>query len=143
MKDLIGQYRHKLDKKRRIFIPSGYRISKKWILTAGLEKCLWLFPRAEWDSVKDKIKKLPLTKKDARSFLRVFLSRAGSVDMDGQGRILIPGHLCDFSGLKNDCCLIGMLDRVEIWDSANWDKYSRSSEETYSQAAEKIVDVDL
>ncbi|MGM0568801.1 MAG: division/cell wall cluster transcriptional repressor MraZ, partial [Elusimicrobiota bacterium] len=132
MKDLIGRHRHKIDSKRRVFIPSDYRVSRRWIITAGLEKCLWLFPESEWSRVKDNIKKLSLTKRDARSFLRVFLSRAGVVDMDSQGRALIPEHLCSFAGINSDVSMIGMLDRIEIWDTRNWEKYSSDSEKIYS-----------
>ncbi|MFW6134535.1 MAG: division/cell wall cluster transcriptional repressor MraZ [Elusimicrobiota bacterium] len=143
MENLIGEYTHKVDLKRRMFIPSEFRISNRWVITAGLEKCLFLFPELEWETITKKISNLPLTKKAARSFLRIFLSRAKPISCDSQGRILIPQKLADYASISNECNVIGMINRIEIWNPDKWEKYSVESEKKYSDLAEELTNLDL
>ncbi len=140
---LIGQYKHKIDTKRRLFIPSDLKVSSNWVATIGMERCLFLFPREEWKKITEKIQELPLTKKDSRGFLRVFLSGAKSIEADSQGRILLPEDLADYAALKNRGIIIGMLNRLEIWNPGRWEKYSHSKKNKFSELAENIVDLNI
>jgi MraZ protein len=143
MKELIGQHSHKIDTKRRFFIPAGFRVTEKWVVTMGMENCLFLFPESEWELITEKIKALPLTKKDARGFLRVLLSGAKYLNCDSQGRVLLPENLTDYAKLNDKCTVIGMLNRLEIWSPNKWEKYSDGSLGKYSELAESIGDLDL
>jgi len=140
---LLGEYSHNVDSKRRIFIPVDFRISTTWVLTAGLEKCLFLFPEDEWIKITEKISGLPLTKKDARSFLRVLLSRARSLSCDKQGRIIIPEKLAEYADISSSCTIIGMINRAELWNTENWQHFYAQSESNYSDLAESIAELDL
>ncbi|MBN2407252.1 MAG: division/cell wall cluster transcriptional repressor MraZ [Elusimicrobia bacterium] len=135
---LIGEYERKVDNKRRFFIPAEFRISQSWIVTAGLEKCLFLFPGDEWDRIADNIKTMSLTKKDTRGFLRILLSRAKSLECDFQGRVLVPEKLLEFAGIGGSCMALGMINRIEMWNPDNWREYSKKSEEKYEDLAEKL-----
>lgn len=138
---MIGQYPHNIDLKRRLFIPSKFRISQKWVITAGLDKCLFLFPLKEWDIITEKFRELAITKKDARSFLRIFLSKASILSIDKQGRILIPNILIEYSELSRSCLIIGMINRLEIWNPKKWDTYSSAVQKNYENIAENIMDL--
>lgn len=140
---LIGQYTHKIDNKRRFFIPSDLKISQKWVITVGMENCLFLFPDSEWEKITEKIKELPLTKKDSRGFLRIFLSGAKSIEADSQGRILIPENLAGYAELNDKGVIIGMLNRLEIWNPGRWEKYSGTRKEKFSDLAENVVDLNI
>lgn len=143
VKQLIGEYSHKVDLKKRVFIPADFRVSKKWVVTAGLEGCLFLFPEKEWEKIRDKIQNLPLTKNDARSFLRVLLSKAKYLISDNQGRILLPDKLVDYSNISRVCVIIGMISRIELWNPDKWKRYLQMSEEKYSELAEGIAELEL
>ena len=142
-KQLIGEYRHTLDTKRRVFIPSSFRSSGIWIITTGFEDSLFLFPDYEWEKIREKIKNAPLTRKDARDFLRLFLSRARNLSSDSQGRILIPENLCEFSGISKHCVFVGILSRIEIWSPENWDKFINERSSDFSEMAENITSIDF
>ena len=143
MKSLIGEYTHNIDSKRRVFIPSGLRVSKNWVVTMGFENCLFLFPEKEWESITEKIKASPLTKKDTRNFFRLFLSQARALQLDGQGRILIPESLGAHSGLKKSCVFVGMLNRVEIWEPGRWREFLQTREGSFTDMAENITGIDF
>jgi len=143
MNKLIGEFRHSLDLKKRFFVPADMRISTSWIITAGLDECLFLFPENEWEKITENVKNLPMTKRDARSFLRVFLSRARYLTTDAQGRLLIPDNLFNYAGLSRECVIIGMLNRVEIWNPQKWEKYSSSSEKNFVEIAENLEEFGL
>ncbi len=140
---LIGEYSHSIDSKKRIFIPVDFRVTKTWVLTAGLERCLFLFPDKEWERITERIKNLPLTKKNARSFLRVLLSRAKILSCDVQGRIILPDKLIEYAEIKKSCTVIGMLNRVELWDPEKWAEYFNKSEKDYAELAENIAELDF
>ncbi|MFH1414782.1 MAG: division/cell wall cluster transcriptional repressor MraZ [Elusimicrobiota bacterium] len=140
---LIGEYSHSVDTKKRVFIPVDFRITKTWIVTAGLEKCLFLFPDNEWEKITEGIKNLPLTKKDARSFVRILLSRARILACDNQGRILLPDKLIEYAQIKRSCTVIGMLNRIEFWNPKKWNEYFQKSEKNYSELAENITELDF
>lgn len=141
----MGEYQHSVDKKGRIFIPARFRegLGDHFVLTKGLDGCLFAYPRPEWEALEQKLKSLPLTRSDARAFVRFFFSGATECEVDKQGRILIPGHLREFAGLERDVVVIGVSSRVEFWSRDRWDEYSSNAATSYEDIAEKLVDLDL
>jgi len=137
---LMGEYHHSIDNKGRIIIPSRFReeLGDKFILTRGLDGCLFVYPANEWNSIVSKLKELPFTKKDARSFVRFFLSGATDVEFDKQGRINIPAPLIEAAELTKDCIVIGVNDRLEIWSKDRWQQFINQNEESLSDIAENL-----
>lgn len=123
----IGEYNHTIDSKGRLIVPSKFReaLGDEFVVTKGLDGCLFVYPMEEWTAFTDKLKELPLTKKDARQFSRFFLAGAASCEVDKQGRILIPSVLREFAGLEKDAVLVGVSSRIEIWSRSNWEKNQR------------------
>lgn len=122
----IGEYQHSLDEKSRVIIPSKYReqLGNEFVLTKGLDGCLFIYPLSEWAIFEQKLKNLPLTNINARKFVRFFLSGAVECTLDKQGRILIPQSLKVYSEIKKDIVLIGMSNHIEIWSKPRWDAYN-------------------
>ena len=114
---LIGEYHHNIDEKGRLIIPSKFReeIGNSFIVTKGLDGCLFVYSLVEWEKIVSKLKKLPFTKKDARIFARFFLASATVCEFDKQGRINLINSLIEYAGLKKECTIIGVNDRLEIW----------------------------
>lgn len=136
----IGQYEHHLEAKNRLSIPSKFRsqLAKGAVLSQGLDGCLFLYPKAAWESLISKLSQLPLTRSDARSFTRSLSYGAVEVEIDSLGRILIPDYLKSFAGLKNICLLAGAVERVEIWDKSKFDSYMTSVNSQRESIAEKL-----
>ncbi|SHJ63029.1 MraZ protein [Anaerobranca californiensis DSM 14826] len=141
----LGEYQHSIDDKGRVIIPAKFRdsLGRKFIVTRGLDNCLFVYPENEWAIMEEKLKKLPLTKGDARAFVRFLFSGATECELDKQGRILIPQNLREFAQINKDCVIIGVSNRVEIWSKENWEKYSLDAEQSFDEIAEKIVDFDI
>ncbi|MFM2424421.1 MAG: hypothetical protein RLZZ70_812 [Candidatus Parcubacteria bacterium] len=137
---LIGEYTHTLDPKKRLSLPSKWRgeLGSTLIVTRGLDNCLFVYPRAEWDKITEKIGQLPLGSADTRSFNRFFLSGAVEVDVDAVGRILVPDFLKEFAKLDTKVVLAGLHDRVEIWDEKRWMEYKAQIEAEADSLAEKL-----
>ncbi|TET40490.1 MAG: division/cell wall cluster transcriptional repressor MraZ [Elusimicrobia bacterium] len=141
---LIGQYRHSLDGKNRLFIPARLRQNvRKFIITSGLEGCLFVYTPENWIKITERLKTLPLTKADARKFLRTFLSGANECPVDDQGRILIPKTLCSYANIRKEVIVVGVLDRIEIWSKSNWERYQKEAEKQFVEVAEKLVDLGI
>ena len=140
---LIGEYKHTLDTKKRLSLPSKWRkeLGDKLVLTRGLDTCLFVYPLKEWEKITEKIGQLPLGQADTRSFNRFFLSGAVEVEVDKNGRILVPDFLKDFAKLKTKLVLAGIHDRVEIWDEKQWNEYKRRIERQADALAEKLGDI--
>ena len=121
---LIGEYEHSLDVKGRMILPAKIRedMGEKFIVTKGLDGCLFGFSQTEWISFEEKLKTLPLTNKNARDFVRFFLSGAIECEIDKQGRFLIPSNLREYSKLDKEIVIIGLGTRIEIWDKETWKK---------------------
>lgn len=119
----MGEYNHTVDTKGRLIIPSKFRenLGDEFVVTKGLDGCLFVYDNAEWTAFEEKLKLLPLTNKDARQFVRFFLAGAGCVEVDKQGRILIPSNLREFAGLEKDVVLVGVGSRIEIWSRTKWE----------------------
>lgn len=139
---LMGEYHHTIDDKGRIIIPAKFReeLGAEFIITRGLEDCLFVYSKEKWDEITQKLNSLPFTKKDVRSFIRFFLSGATAMDVDKQGRININPVLTTYANLKKDCVIIGVGDRIEIWSQDNWDKFYLDNKNTFSDIAENLFD---
>lgn len=140
-----GEYLHTLDGKGRVIIPSRLRegLGERFVITRGLDHCLFVYPPAEWTRLEQKLKTLPFTQKDARAFNRLFFSGAMELEADKQGRILIPQNLRDYAGINRDVMIIGVSSRVEIWNEESWKEYFSRADEDYEVLAEKLDVIDL
>ncbi len=138
----MGEYQHTIDAKGRLFIPARFRegLGDSFIITKGLDGCLFVYTRDEWDALEQKLKSLPFTRGDARAFVRFFFSGAAICEVDKQGRILIPGNLREYALLEKDAVIIGVSTRVEIWSRVQWDQYSARAASSYEEIAEKLID---
>lgn len=122
----MGEYNHTIDTKGRLIIPSKFRetLGDEFVVTKGLDGCLFVYDNQEWAAFEEKLKVLPLTNKESRMFVRFFLAGAASVEVDKQGRILIPSVLREFAGLDKDVVLVGVASRIEIWSKEKWEESS-------------------
>ncbi|WP_130807247.1 division/cell wall cluster transcriptional repressor MraZ [Senegalia massiliensis] len=141
----IGEYNHSIDKKSRLIIPVKFRSSlgNNFILTKGLDNCLFIYPEDEWKVLENKLKNLPLTRKDARAFVRFFFSGATECELDKQGRILIPSNLKKHAKLDKEATIIGVSNRVEIWSNDEWIKYNEDDDLSYENIAEKMSELGI
>ncbi len=141
----MGEFQHNIDTKGRIIVPSKFRdeLQDGFVLTRGLDQCLFAYPMNEWKLLEEKLKKLPLTKKDARAFTRFFLSGAVECEVDKQGRINIPPPLRKHALLDKECVVIGVSNRIEFWSKDQWETYFEASEESFSEIAENMLDFDI
>ncbi len=140
---LIGEYKHTLDPKKRLSLPSKWRkeLGAKLVITRGLDNCLFVYPLKEWQKITQKVGQLPLGQADTRSFNRFFLSGAVEVEVDSVGRILVPDFLKDFAVLSSKVVLAGIYDRIEIWDEKKWESYKSTIEKQADQLAEKLGEI--
>ena len=138
---LIGEYEHSLDAKGRLIMPSKLResIGEKFIVTKGLDGCLFGFSKQEWTNFEEKLKTLPLTNKNARDFVRFFLSGATECEIDKQGRFLIVANLREYASMKKDVVIIGVGTRIEIWDKEKWKNYSSEENISADDIAENMT----
>lgn len=136
----IGEYIHTIDNKGRLAIPTKFRnkLANGAVVTRGLDNCLWLYPKEEWDKLAEKLSTLPISQADARAFARLMLAGAMDVELDKQGRIILPSYLRNFAGIKNKVVITGVYNRLEIWDIENWNKYKKGAEENSSVIAEHL-----
>ncbi len=140
---LIGEYKHTLDPKKRLSLPSKWRreLGKNLVVTRGLDNCLFVYPLKQWQAITDKISQLPLGQSDTRSFNRFFLSGAVEVEVDSVGRILVPDFLKEFAKLDGKVVLAGIYDRIEIWDEKKWENYKRRIESQADALAQNLGDI--
>ncbi|MET3682042.1 MraZ protein [Alkalibacillus flavidus] len=141
----MGEYQHNIDTKGRIIVPAKFRegLGQTFVVTRGLDKCLFAYPMDEWKQLEEKLKQLPLTKKDARAFTRFFFSGAVECEIDKQGRINVPAPLRSYADLSKECTIIGVSNRVELWAKEAWDEYVEDSEDSFSEIAENLLDFDI
>ena len=139
----MGEYQHSIDDKGRLIIPARFRegLGDNFVLTKGLDNCLFVYPSSEWGKLEKHLQELPFTKADARAFVRFFLSGATECELDKQGRILLPAVLREYASLERDVTVIGVASRVEIWGREAWEKYSRTAGTAYEALAEKLEDL--
>lgn len=143
----MGEYHHAIDDKGRLIIPAKFRteLKDKFVITRGIEHCLFAYPLERWEEIVHKLESLPFTKKDARNFTRFFLSGATVAEFDKQGRINITSPLINYAGIEKDCVIIGTGDRLEIWAENTWDDFFNSASINMSDIAENLFNesVDL
>lgn len=142
---LLGEYKHNVDIKGRVAIPAKFRekLGVGAIITRGLDNCLFVFSAKEWEILAAKLISLPISKADSRAFGRFMLSGATDVEIDAQGRILIPDYLRKFADLKKQATVAGLYNRIEIWDSERWEKYTAKTESSSEEIAEKLGELGI
>ena len=140
-----GEHEHTIDRKGRLIIPSRFlevmkeHYTDRFVVTRGLDRCLFLFPEDEWRTQEAKFRALSFTKQEARRFNRFYFSGASELTCDRQGRVLIPPYLKEYAGIKRDVMLVGVSNRIEIWDQEEWKKFYEQFKENYEQIAEKLL----
>lgn len=139
----MGEYSHTIDTKGRLIIPSKFReeLGETFVVTKGLDGCLFVFSDEEWKAFEIKLKSLPLTNKNARQFARFFVAGAMPCELDKQGRILLPATLREFAGLEKDVVLTGMLNRIEIWSKEKWNENNSLDDVAMDEIAEQMTDL--
>lgn len=142
---LIGEYTHTLDLKKRLAIPAKIRkeLGDGAILTRGLNNCLSLYPMTQWQKMTEKLSQLPMGQGDTRGFQRLQFSGAHEVEFDQLGRILIPDYLKTYAGLRQRAAIVGVYDRLEIWDEERWEAYKNETEKNADMIAEKLGEMGL
>lgn len=140
----IGEYNHGLDTKNRIIIPAKFReeLGKNFVLTKGLDGCLYVYPKSQWEVLQKKLETLPLTNKNARAFVRFFFSGAHELELDKQGRTLIPQNLLEYGQIQKEIVSIGVSNRIEIWSKEKWEEYNNSNID-YDSIAEQMSELGI
>jgi len=141
----IGEYQHTVDNKGRIIMPSKLRddLGQNFIVTKGLDNCLFVYPMEEWKRLENKLRTLPLTNKNARAFIRFFFAGATECSLDKQGRILIPNNLREYAKIIKDVVIIGVAERIEIWAKEEWTNYNSDDNLSYEDIAEKMAELGI
>lgn len=143
-KMFIGEYTHAIDPKNRIVIPSKFRedLGNSFVITKGLDGCLYVYTKDEWSVFENKLKTLPLTNKNARAFSRFFFAGACEGSIDKQGRVLIPSNLLQYANIEKDIVSIGVATRIEIWSLDSWNKYNEENID-FDDIAENMTELGL
>lgn len=141
----LGEHQHALDTKGRITIPAKFRdkLGERFVATKGLDNCIFLYPVDEWQEIENKLRSLPLTRSDVRSFVRFFFSGASEMEMDKQGRIVLPLNLREYAGVDKDLFIIGVGPRIEIWSDEKWAAYNQKAGAAFEELAESLVDLGI
>ena len=142
---LIGEYEHSIDTKGRLIMPSKLKddIGEKFVITKGLDGCLFVYSLQEWQNFEEKLRTFPRTNKDARALIRFFLALARECEIDKQGRFLINSNLREFAGLEKEVVVIGVLNKIEIWSKEKWLKYSEEENNSADEIAEKMANLGI
>lgn len=137
----LGTHQPRLDDKGRLFLPAKFRerMAHGLVITRGQEHCLYVFPMEEFTKITEAMTQAPTSSKAARDYMRVFLSGASDEVPDKQGRITVPANLRQYAGLEHECTVIGAGSRVEIWDSAAWESYLASTEESFAEQSQEVI----
>lgn len=141
----MGEFQHSIDAKGRLIIPAKFRekLGENFVVTRGLDGCLFGYPQDEWEKLEAKLTEMPLAKKDARLFVRFFYSAATECELDKQGRINIPQSLRQHANLEKSCVIVGVSNRIEIWDETRWQAFTDAAEENFDEIAESMIDFGL
>jgi MraZ protein len=136
----IGEYSHSIDPKKRLAIPAKFRtdLKNKIVITRGLDKCLFIYPLKVWERLAEKLGNLPVGESGTRSFVRLMLAGAIDVEVDKQGRILVPDYLKSYAGLSKNVVIAGLYNRLEIWDENKWKEYKKNIEKNTDEIAEQL-----
>lgn len=141
----IGEYQHTIDPKGRLAVPAKFRakLASGAVVTRGLDKCLFLYAREEWEKIAEKLANLPLSKSNARAFARLMLAGAMEVDIDKQGRINLPKYLTGYAKLSKDAVVAGLYSRLEIWNPKDWSDYKEKAEEGSAEIVEELGELGI
>lgn len=136
----IGEYQHNIDEKGRLAIPTKFRadLSKGAVVTRGLDRCLFVYPMEQWEELAKKLASMPISQSKSRAFARLMLAGAMDVQLDKQGRIVLPEYLREYAGVKKKSVVAGLYDRLEIWDDKAWQKYKAATEDDSNEIAEAL-----
>ena len=142
---LMGEYMHSIDAKGRVILPADFRaeLGDTFIVTKGLDGCLFIYAQSEWDQLSEKLRQLPLAKTEARAFVRFFFAGARQVELDKQGRFLVPATLRQHASLQKDVVLIGVSSRIEVWSKEEWLTYNEDINPAVSAIAETLADLGI
>ena len=140
---LMGEYHHNIDEKSRLIIPAKFRseLGERFVITKGLDKCLFVYSETEWNKLMQKVSSLQFTKKNVRAFERTFIGGASLIEFDKQGRINITSPLVHYANITKECVIIGALERLEIWSLEDYNKYMKENEEDLASIAEDIFNM--
>lgn len=141
----MGEFEHSIDAKGRLIIPAKFReqLGQHFVVTRGMDGCLFGYPMSEWTTLQEKLKSLPVNRKDARAFVRFFYSAATECELDKQGRINLPQSLRVHADLTKACVIVGVANRFEIWSADRWADFSATAEANFDDIAENLIDFDL
>ena len=141
----IGEYQYNLDNKNRLALPAKFRklFKEGAVITKGLDNCLFIYTAKEWNKLVEKLANLPISQAKSRAFSRMLLAGAMDVNLDGQGRIILPDYLKQFATLNKKVVIAGLYNRLEVWDDKLWTKYQRTSEKDTNEIAEGLVDLGI
>ena len=136
----MGEYQHTIDSKNRLIIPAKFReqLGDVFVATKGLDKCLFVYPINEWNLIEEKLKAMPMTRGDARSFVRFFMAGASDCEL-----VIVPPNLREYALLEKDVVIIGVSSRLEIWNAELWKAYCEKAEESFADIAENLTDLNL
>ena len=136
----IGEYHHTIDEKKRLIIPTKFRndLGKEFIITRGIDKCLYVYSKSSWDEITNKLQALPFTRKNAREFNRFFLSGATLAELDRSGRVLLTSPQISYANITKECVIVGVGERIEIWPLDGWNEFYESARENMSDIAENL-----
>jgi len=142
---LIGEYKHTIDSKKRLAIPSKFRkeLGSRVVVTRGLDNCLFVFPLSHWSKLVKKLSELPIGQKDTRGFTRLMLAGASEITLDKLGRILVPDYLKKYADLKKNVIIAGLYNRLEIWSESKWDLFKQNNEKEVDNIAERLGELGI
>ena len=142
---LMGEHSHTVDAKGRVILPAEFReeLGERFVITRGLETCLWVFGELEWNTLSRKLAALPVSKKEVRDVTRFFMAGARQLECDRQGRFLIPANLRDYARLSKDAVLNGMINRIEVWSKTEWESYSAGIQPSVTNLADALADLGI
>lgn len=141
----IGEYNHTIDEKGRMNMPAKFRreVQEGVVVTRGLDKCLFVYPRAEWEKMAEKLSQLPISQRKSRAFARLMLAGAMDVELDSQGRVMLPEYLREYAGAKKHVVVAGLYNRIEIWDEDAWREYRTKAEAESDDIAESMSELSI
>jgi MraZ protein len=141
----IGEHAHTIDTKGRLSIPARYRreLAEGVIVTRGLDHCLWIYPRREWEKIAGRLAELPISQKKSRAFARLMLAGAWDAELDSQGRILVPGYLRTYANVTKQVVVAGLYNRIEVWNEDAWHVYRQQTEAASEEIAEGMAELGI
>lgn len=141
----MGEYQHSMDDKGRLIMPAKFResLGDKFIITRGLDNCLFVYTHEEWRILEEKLKSLPMTQKNARAFVRFFFSGATEAELDKSGRVSLPQNLREYATLEKEVIIIGVSNRLELWSKDNWNSYMAMTADSYEEIAETMEELGI